>query len=71
MLVKDFLDNVEFDINCYCDVYDCTDCESWHEANVILTAYDHVTTYPLGKIDGYKIKYITTNNDRIVIEATL
>lgn len=70
MLVKDFLSNNEFDVNCYCDVYDCTEKENWHEADVLLTAFCHTSNNPLELINDYKIKYITTDGNRIVIEAT-
>jgi hypothetical protein len=69
MLVSDFIDNNSFDVNCYCDIYDCTDGNDWRNAKLILTIYDHASTKPLDEIEGMKIKYVTTNGDRIVIEA--
>lgn len=70
MLVGDLIYNGDFDCNCNCEIYDCTeDGITWHEAPKI---YFHNGSYikPLDSILDMKIKYITTDDNMIIIEAT-
>ena len=69
MLVGDLVYNNDFDVNCNYEIYDCTNVESWHEAEMIYGTMRDGWSKPLNKILDMKIKYITTNHQSIVIEA--
>ena len=69
MLVGDLVYNNEFDVNCYYEIYDCTDSECWHEAECIFNREIDGWSKPMDWILDMKIKYITTHDDAIIIEA--
>ena len=72
MLVGDLVYNDDFDCNCNYEVYDCTeDGKQWGDgAELIFSTKVNGFTKPLNSILDMKIKYITTNEMAIVIEAT-
>lgn len=69
--VMDFIDNNIFDVNCYCNIYDCTGDVSWHEARLVATAFSHDIKGDEELLRRLSIKYVTVSEDRIIIEATL
>ena len=69
MLVGDSVYNNDFDVNCNYSIYDCTNGSCWHEAKVIHTT-ETSWSKPLDEILDMKIKYITTNDNAIIIEAS-
>lgn len=72
MLVGDLVYSDDFDLNCNYEVYDCTeDGKQYGDgAEVIFSTKVNGFTKPLNSILDMKIKYITTNETAIVIEAT-
>lgn len=72
MLVGDLIYNDDFDCNCNYEVYDCTeDGKQWGDgAELIFSTKVKGFTKPLDSILDMKIKYITTNENAIIIEAT-
>ena len=71
MLVGDLVYNSDFDVNCNYEIYDCTEKgKTWYEAELIYwTMIDNVSK-PSDEILNMKIKYITTHDGAIIIEAT-
>lgn len=69
--VMDFIDNNTFDVNCYCNIYDCTNNVTWHEAQLVATAFSHDIKGDEGLLRRMSIKYVTVSEDRIIIEASL
>lgn len=73
MLLKDLIANQNFDINCYICIYDCTDNKCWCEKSPILTVYgtDHGILSLLNEhgLSDRNIRYITTHDDKIIIEC--
>ena len=71
MLVGDLIYNNDFDVNCNYEIYDCTEeGKPWYESEMIYGTMRDGWKKPLDKILDMKIKYITTNHQSIVIEAT-
>lgn len=71
MLVGDLIYNNDFDVNCNYEIYDCTEKgRTWYDSKMILGTMRDGWKKPLDKILDMKIKYITTNHQSIVIEAT-
>lgn len=68
MLVSDLVYNDDFDCNCNYEIYDCT--EEGKRAEVIFSTKIDGFKKPLDAILDMKIKYITTNENTIIIEAT-
>ena len=71
MLVGDLIYNDEFDCNCNYEIYDCTeDGKQYGDgAKVIFSTKTDGFRKPLNEILDMKIKYITTNENAIIIEA--
>lgn len=72
MLVGDLVYNDDFDCNCNYEIYDCTEeGKQWGDgAEVIFSTKTDGFKKPLDAILDMKIKYITTNENAIIIEAT-
>jgi hypothetical protein len=72
MLVGDLVYNDDFDCNCNYEIYDCTDeGKQWGDgAEVIFSIKANGFKKPLNRVLDMKIKYITTNENSIIIEAT-
>ena len=72
MLVGDLVYNNDFDCNCNYEIYDCTeDGTQWGDgAKLIFSAKVNGFKKPLDSILDMKIKYITTSELTIIIEAT-
>lgn len=73
MLVGDLVYNDNFDCNCNYEIYDCTeDGKQWGDgAELIFSTKVDGFKKPLNSILDMKIKYITTSEMTIIIEATL
>ena len=71
MLVGDLVYNDNFDCNCNYEIYDCTEeGKQWGDgAEVIFSTKTDRFKKPLDAIIDMKIKYITTNENAIIIEA--
>ena len=71
MLVGDLVYNDNFDCNCNYEIYDCTEeGKQWGDgAEVIFSTKTDRFKKPLDAILDMKIKYITTNENAIIIEA--
>ena len=72
MLVGDLVYNNDFDFNCNYEIYDCTeDGAQWGDgAKLIFSTKVNGFKKPLDSILDMKIKYITTSELTIIIEAT-
>lgn len=72
MLVGDLVYSDDFDCNCNYEIYDCTeDGLQWGDgADVIFSTRVDGFKKPFDKILDMKIKYITTSENMIIIEAT-
>lgn len=72
MLVGDLVYNDNFDCNCNYEIYDCTEeGKQWGDgAELIFSTNVNGFKKPLSSVLDMKIKYITTNENAIVIEAT-
>lgn len=72
MLVGDLVYNDDFGCNCNYEIYDCTEeGKQWGDgAELIFSTKTKGFRKPLDCILDMKIKYITTNEMTIVIEAT-
>ena len=72
MLVGDLVYNNDFDCNCNYEIYDCTeDGTQWGDgAKLICSTKVNGFKKPLDSILDMKIKYITTSELTIIIEAT-
>lgn len=72
MLVSDLVYNDDFDCNCNYEIYDCTEeGKQWGDgAEVIFSTKTDGLKKPSDAILDMKIKYITTNENAIIIEAT-
>lgn len=72
LLVGDLIRNDDFDCNCNYEIYDCTEKgKLWNDgAKVIFSTKINGFKKPLDEILDMKIKYITTNDQSIIIEAT-
>ena len=72
MLVGDLVYNDNFDCNCNHEIYDCTeDGKQWGDgAELIFSTKVNGFKKPLDSILDMKIKYITTSELTIIIEAT-
>ena len=70
MLVGDLIYNDDFDANLNYAVYDCTeDGKQWHNSKVIHSTKENGYSKPLDKILDMKVKYLTIENDCLIIEA--
>ena len=71
MLVGDLIDNNEFDCNCNYIVYDCSNGEQWGEegAKILYSTITDGSQNISEAVLNMKIKYITTSNNMIIIEA--
>ena len=71
MLVGDLVYSDDFDCNCNYDIYDCTEAGKQYGdgAELILSTKRNGFRKPLDRILDMKIKYITTQDSTIVIEA--
>ena len=71
MLVGDLIYNDDFDCNCNYEVYDCAeDGKQWGDgAELVFSTSVNGFKKPLNSVLDMKIKYITTNNNAIIIEA--
>ena len=72
MLVGDLVYNNDFDCNCNYEIYDCTeDGKQYGDgAEIIFSTKINGFKKPLDSVLDMKIKYITTNEHSIIIEAT-
>lgn len=71
MLVGDLIHNNDFDCNCNFEIYDCTnDGKTWGEDAPVFSSLVDGWHKPLDAILDMKIKYITTNDNKIIIEAS-
>ena len=72
MLVGDLVYSDYFDCNCNYEIYDCTEeGKQWGDgAELIFSTSVNGFKKPLNSVLDMKIKYITTNEMAIVIEAT-
>ena len=72
MLVGDLIYNNEFDCNCNYEVYDCSenDKEWGNGAELLVSTKRNGFQKPLDSVLDMKIKYITINNNVLIIEAT-
>lgn len=70
MKVRDLINNPTFDCNCNYDIFDCTEPEkSWYDASLIFSTA--ILDSELSDIVmDMEIAYITTSNDRIIIEVS-
>lgn len=70
MVVGDLVYNDDFDCNCNYDIYDCSDGKQYGDGVELFfcTKRDGFNK-PLDRILDMKIKYITTQDSTIVIEA--
>lgn len=71
MLVGDLVYSDDFDCNCNYEVYDCTeDGKQWSDgAELIFSTKVDGFKKPLNDLLDMEIKYITTNENAIIIEA--
>lgn len=71
MLVGDLVYSNDFDCNCNYEIYNCTENGKQYGegAEIIFSTKIHGYQKPLDSILDMKIKYITTNENAIVIEA--
>lgn len=71
MLVGDLVYHDDFDCNCNYTIYDCTeDGKQWGDvANIIFSTLINGYGKPLNSVLDMKIKYITTHNNILIIEA--
>lgn len=71
MLVGDLVYNDNFDCNCNYEIYDCTEeGKQWGDgAELIFSTKINGFKKPLISVLDMKIKYITTNENAIIIEA--
>ena len=71
MLVGDLVYSDDFDCNCNYEIYDCTeDGKQWGDgAELIFSTIINGFKKPLNSVLDMKIKYITTNENAIIIEA--
>lgn len=71
MLVGDLVYNDEFDYNCNYEIYDCTEdgIQYGDGAEVIFSTKIDGWHKPLAEILDMRIKYITTSEYTIIIEA--
>ena len=71
MLVGDLVYNDNFDCNCNYEIYDCTEeGKQWGDgAELIFSTSINGFKKPLNSVLDMKIKYITTHNNVIIIEA--
>lgn len=71
MLVGDLIYNDNFDCNCNYAIYDCTEGGvHWDEAKIIHSTMQHGYSKPKDAILDMKIKYITTSDNILIVEAT-
>ena len=72
MLVGDLVYSDDFDCNCNYEIYDCTeDGKQWGDgAELIFSTKMDGFHKPLNDILDMEIRYITTNENAIIIEAT-
>ena len=72
MLVGDLVYNDDFDCNCNYEVYDCTEeGKKWGDgAEVVFSTRINGFKKPLDVVLDMRIKYITTDDHTIIIEAT-
>lgn len=71
MLVGDLIYNDNFDCNCNYAIYDCTEGGvQWDEAKIIHSTIQHGYSKPKDAILDMKIKYITTSDNILIVEAT-
>ena len=72
MLVGDLVYNDDFDCNCNYEIYDCTEEGKQYGdgAEIIFSTRINGFKKPLDIILDMKIKYITTSEYTIIIEAT-
>lgn len=71
MLVGDLVCNNDFDCNCNYEIYDCTEeGKQWDDgAPVIFSTKRDGFNKPIDEILDMKIKYVTTDENSIIIEA--
>ena len=72
MLVRDLVYNNDFDCNCNYEIYDCTEKgKTWGDdgSELIFSTYRDGYEPPANEILDMKIKYITTKEMTIIIEA--
>lgn len=70
MLVGDLIYNDDFDANLDYAIYDCTeDGKQWHNAEVIHSTKENNHRKPLDRILDMKVKYLTIENNCLIIEA--
>jgi len=71
MIVGDLVYNNDFDFNCNYEIHDCTEPGKQYQdrSKVIFSTKEEGFKKPLDRILDMKIKYITTNNNTIIIEA--
>jgi len=72
MLVRDLVYNDDFDCNCNYEIYDCTESDAhWGMCGVkmIFSTKRDGFKKPLDNVLDMKIKYITTDDHSIIIEA--
>lgn len=70
MLVGDLIYNDDFDVNTNVSVFDCSDTDtSWHEKEAVFDSRRDGWHKPLCAILDLKIKYITTDDNCIIIEG--
>lgn len=70
MLVGDLIYNDEFDCNCNFEIYDCRENDkTWDKAEILWSTCTDGYHKPSDAILDMKIKYITTHDDKIIIEA--
>jgi len=72
MFVRDLVYNNDFDCNCNYEIYDCTEKGKLYGdgAEVIFSTKTDGFKKPLDSVLDMKIKYITTDEQSIIIEAT-
>ena len=70
MLVGDLIYNDGFDTNLNYAIYDCTeDGKQWHNSEVIHSTEKDGYSKPLDRILDMKVKYLTIENNYLIIEA--
>lgn len=68
MLIKDFIQNPVFDVNCYIKIFDSTEGAGWEGKTPVYDGYGS-PAYAAEDILAMELSYVTTNKDVIILEG--
>ena len=68
MLIKDFIQNPVFDVNCYIKIFDCTDRASREGKTPVYDGYGS-PAYASEDVLAMELSYVTTDKDVIILEG--